>query len=106
MLRLIMIQHTVAFRLKHSPGSKEEKEFLDATLELTGIPGVMNFRRYRQVSAKSPFTFGLSMEFLNREAFDTYCADPVHTRFVEDRWIPEVEEFQETDFEPLDEQGT
>ena len=98
-----MIQHTVAFRLKHSPGSKEEEEFLDATLELIRIPGVTNFRRYRQVSRKSPFSFGLSMEFADQDAFETYCAHPVHARFVEDRWIPEVEEFQETDFEPLDE---
>ena len=98
-----MIQHTVAFRLKHASGSKEEEDFLDATLELAGIPGVNNFRRFRQVSRKSPFSFGLSMEFSDHDAFEEYCSHSVHTRFVEDRWIPEVEDFQETDFEPLGE---
>lgn len=96
-----MIQHTVVFRLKHPAGSKEEKDFLDASLELAGIPGIRNFRRYRQVSGKSPFAFGLSMEFADQEGLAAYCDHPVHTRFVEDRWIPEVEEFQENDFEEL-----
>ncbi|MDF1811897.1 MAG: Dabb family protein [Verrucomicrobiales bacterium] len=96
-----MIQHTVAFRLKHPSGSADEREFLDATLEMKDIPGVSNFQRFRQVSKKSSFTFGLSMEFADQEAFDGYCSHPVHQNFVENRWIPEVAEFQEIDYVPF-----
>lgn len=93
-----MIQHTVVFRLRHSAGSAEEKAFLDATLELAAIPGVENLKRWRQVSPKADYTFGLSMEFADQAAFDAYCADPLHQRFVEERWLPEVEAFQEIDY--------
>jgi hypothetical protein len=93
-----MIQHTVAFRLNHPQDSEAENAFLEASLELTEIPGVRNFRRFRQVSTKAPFTFGLSMDFENQAAYDAYCVHRIHTRFVEERWIPEVAEFQEIDY--------
>lgn len=38
------IQHTVVFRLRHQPGSREEHAFLaDARTALTSIPGVEDF---------------------------------------------------------------
>lgn len=96
-----MIQHTVTFRLKHPEDSEDEKAFFEACLELAEIPGVQNFQRLRQVSPKAPaFTFGLSMEFADRAALKSYGDHPAHTKFVEERWIPEVAEFQELDYEP------
>ncbi len=94
-----MIQHTVSFSLKHSPGSDAEVAFLDATLQLTQIPGVLEFKRLRQTSKQSPFLFSLSMCFTNQVAYANYNAHPLHKIFVEERWLTEVKEFQELDFE-------
>jgi hypothetical protein len=96
-----MIRHTVAFRLRHPSGSQEEAAFLSEALLLRDIPGVQNFERLRQVSGKNEFAFGLSMDFADREAYDGYNEHPVHTAFVAGRWVPEVEAFQETDYQPL-----
>ena len=96
-----MIRHTVAFRLRHPSGSAEEAAFLSEALVLRDIPGVQNYERLRQVSDKNEHAFGFSMEFADREAYDGYNEHPVHTAFVAGRWVPEVEAFQETDYEPL-----
>ncbi len=94
------IQHTVVFRLAHEPASEEERRFLeDARSALTSIPGVQEFAIHRQVSAKSELTHRFSMVFADQAAYDAYDAHPTHTAFVRDRWVPEVAEFQEYDFE-------
>lgn len=95
-----MIQHTVSFRLNHAPGSAGETDFLRAACALANIAGVRNFRCLRQTSPKSSFTFGLSMEFDDAAAYAFYNTHPEHVRFVQERWIPEVAEFQELDYEP------
>ena len=96
-----MIRHTVAFRLRHAPGSAEERDFLAAALALADIPGVEAFEQLRQTSPKNDFAFGFSMQFADRAAYDAYNAHPVHTAFVADRWVPEVVDFLELDYEPL-----
>jgi hypothetical protein len=96
-----MVRHTVAFRLRHRSGSDEEAAFLAAALCLRDIPGVSNFERLKQVSEKNEFAFGFSMEFADGEAYEVYNSHPVHAAFVADRWVPEVEAFQETDYQPL-----
>jgi quinol monooxygenase YgiN len=95
-----MIRHTVVFRLKHSPGSAAERDFLTAACELAKIPGVQKFECLRQTSTKNPFTFGLSMEFADAAACASYSDHPDHTAFVQQRWIPEVAEFMEIDYTP------
>jgi stress responsive alpha/beta barrel protein len=50
------------------------------------------------VSPKNDFRFGLSMEFAGADAYAAYNGHPVHTRFVEERWIPEVADFLEIDY--------
>lgn len=95
-----MIRHTVAFRLKHAPGSTAEREFLRAACGLAGIAGVQKFECLRQTSRKNKFTFGLSMEFADEAAYAFYSEHPDHAAFVKDRWIPEVEEFMELDYVP------
>ena len=45
------------------------------------------------------------MEFADADAYRAYNEHPSHTAFVRDRWIPEVEEFLELDFESYDEAG-
>jgi heme-degrading monooxygenase HmoA len=94
-----MIRHTVVFRLKHPIGSEQEVQFLEAAAKLASIPGVQRFERLRQTSTKNGFTFGLSMEFSDQNAYQSYSDHPDHTRFVEDLWIPHVEDFLEIDYQ-------
>ena len=96
-----MIRHTVVFRLRHPPGSIAEKSFLQAAAELSKIAGVEKFECLRQMSAKNPYSFGLSMEFANEAAYRFYCAHSDHERFVQTRWLPEVAEFMEIDYVPM-----
>ena len=94
------MEHTVTFRLKHSTGSPAETDFRSALEALAEIPGVKNFR-IRQVSPKNSHTFGLSMHFDSDEDFRAYSNHPLHDAFVQERWITEVEDFQEFDFKPM-----
>ena len=93
------IEHTVNFRLAHPAGSAEEAEFLATAREtLTQIPGVEQFTISRQVSEKSGLAWRFSMVFADQGVYDAYNVHPLHTGFVEGRWVPEVAEFQEYDF--------
>ena len=97
-----MIRHTVVFNLKHAHGSLQEKAFLrDAKTALEKIPGVEKFEQLRQVSKKTIYRFGFSMEFADQKAYDGYDRHPKHTAFVQDRWNREVDAFMEIDYEPL-----
>jgi hypothetical protein len=96
-----VIRHTVAFRLVHPSGSPAEQEFLDAGAALAAIPGVERFEQLRQIGNKKDFSFGFAMEFADRAAYDAYNVHPVHTAFVSQRWVPEVEDFLELDYQPL-----
>ncbi|PSL02832.1 stress responsive alpha/beta barrel protein [Haloactinopolyspora alba] len=97
-----MIRHTVAFRLHHAAGSEQEREFLNAALALADIPGVQRFEQLRQTSDKNGFDFGFSMEFADQQTYTSYNEHPVHTAFVAERWLVEVEEFLELDYVKLD----
>ena len=95
-----MIRHTVVFKLKHAARSAEEAEFLQAAMVLQTIPGVRKFERLRQISKKNEYDFGFSMEFYSPEAYELYNAHPAHVDFVQSRWVPEVDQFMEIDYEP------
>jgi heme-degrading monooxygenase HmoA len=97
-----MIEHTVTFNLKHSPGSQEEQQFFDAANELAEIPGVIDFAIRRQVSEKHSHAFGITMFFASDDEYQAYNSHPLHTAFVENRWKKEVTDFQEADFVRLD----
>jgi quinol monooxygenase YgiN len=96
-----VIRHTVSFRLVHASGSPAEQEFLDAGAALAAIPGVQRFEQLRQTSSKNDYSFGFLMEFADQAAYDAYNSHPVHTAFVAQRWVPEVADFLELDYQPL-----
>lgn len=98
-----MIRHTVVFKLKHAAGSPEELDFLQSARKLADIPVVQNFECLRQISEKNKYDFGLSMEFESPDDYQTYNTHPDHTRFVQIRWLPEVTDFMEIDYEPYTE---
>jgi hypothetical protein len=95
------IRHTVAFTLMHPEGSDAEADFLAAAGDLSAIPGVEAFEILRETSPKNEFRFGISMEFPDRAAYEGYNAHPDHVRFVQERWLVEVSDFLEVDYEGL-----
>jgi hypothetical protein len=99
--RFSVIRHTVAFRLVHPDGSEAQAGFLEAARELADIPGVEKFEQLRQIGSKTDFTFGFSMEFADAAAYAAYDHHPTHVAFVAQRWVPEVADFLELDYEPL-----
>lgn len=93
------ILHTVVFTLKHEKDSVEEKQFLaDGEEILSAIPGVSNFRAFRQVSRKNTYDFGFHMEFAGQAEYEAYNNHPAHINFVQERWLTEVEQFLEIDY--------
>jgi len=97
------IRHTVVFTLAHPEGSPAESEFLAAAGAgaLSAIPGVEAFEILREASPKNAYRFGISMEFADRAAYDGYNEHPDHVRFVQERWLAEVADFLEVDYEAL-----
>jgi hypothetical protein len=92
------IRHTVAFTLGHPEGSAEETNFLDAAKRLAAIPGVEAFELLSEVSPKNGYRFGISMEFADGTAYESYNEHPDHVRFVQERWLVEVSDFLELDY--------
>lgn len=94
------IQHMVIFDLPYPKESNKAKKFLeDGTRILTGIPVVQNFQAFNQVSKKNKYQYGFSMVFANQADYTTYNNHPDHVAFVQDRWMKEVTDFLEIDFE-------
>jgi hypothetical protein len=93
------IRHTVVFTLSHGEGSAEESDFLATAAQLAAIPGVEEFEILRETSPKNDYRFGISMEFASPEAYTAYNEHPEHVRFVQERWLPEVADFLEIDYE-------
>jgi hypothetical protein len=94
------IRHTVVFTPVHAPGSAGEADFLASAARLAAIPGVEQFEILRETSPKNGYRFGISMEFAGQAAYTAYNEHPDHVRFVETRWVPEVADFLEVDYEP------
>jgi stress responsive alpha/beta barrel protein len=95
------IRHTVSFSLRHPTGSDAERDFLAAAAVLCEIPGVEAFDILSEVSPKNGFRFGISMEFADAAAYEAYNQHRDHVRFVEERWLSEVEDFLEIDYAAL-----
>jgi hypothetical protein len=95
-----MILHSVLLKLKYAKGTADEKQFFLGVDHLSGIPGVQNLQWYRQTNKKNSFDFGITMEFKSHKTYEGYNKHPKHLAFIEDLWIPGVEEFLEIDYEP------
>jgi hypothetical protein len=92
------IRHTVVFSLVHPEGSAAERDFLDAAERLAAVPGVEEFELVDEVSSKNSYRFAISMEFADRAAYAGYNDHPDHVRFVQERWLAEVDDFLELDY--------
>jgi hypothetical protein len=96
-----MIRHSVLLKLKANIGSEAKKVYFDEVEKLAHIPDVKKFEILKQTSTKNKFEYGISMEFDTLEQYDTYTNHPQHVSFVQDFWIPNVEDFLEIDYELL-----
>ena len=93
------IRHTVAFTPRHAAGSVEEADLLAAVARLAEIAGVEEFELLRETSPKNDYRFGISMEFAGPAEYTAYNEHPDHVRFVQERWLAEVADFLEIDYE-------
>ena len=97
-----MITHTVFFTLMHPREGKEEASFFLRLSKLQEIEVVRAFNLVREVSPKNGFDYGLLMEFDSEEDLKTYNEHPSHIDFVNSIWIPQVRDFLEIDYIPLE----
>lgn len=95
-----MIRHFVILKLKNTISVEEKLAFFDAVDKLKDIPDVKRFEVMNQISSKNKFEYGISMEFVTQEQYDTYTNHPLHVAFVQNFWIPNVEDFLEIDYTP------
>jgi hypothetical protein len=93
------IRHTVVFTPRHADGSPAEADFLAAAARLAAIPGVEEFELLRETSPKNAYRYGISMEFAGPAEYAAYNEHPDHVRFVQERWLVEVADFLEIDYE-------
>lgn len=96
-----MIQHSVIFTLRYPEGSSESIAFFKAASELAILPGVENFKIFRQINLQNSFGFGIVMTFQNKQLYQQYTDHPKHTFFVDQYWLKTVLDFLEIDYEPL-----
>jgi hypothetical protein len=93
-----MIRHSVILKLKETISDESKKAFFDAVNKLKEIPDVKTFEVLNQISPKNKFEYGISMEFENQEQYDTYSNHSAHLDFIQNFWIPNVEDFLEIDY--------
>jgi len=72
-----------------------------AAARLAELPGVEAFELLRETSPKNDYRFGISMEFADAAAYTAYNEHSEHVRFVQERWLPEVADFLELDYEAV-----
>lgn len=90
----------VIFNLPYAEESEKALNFLsEGEKTLTQISVVRNFQVFRQVSEKNGFQYGFSMIFDNSDNYQSYNIHPNHVAFVQNRWLKEVTDFLEIDFE-------
>jgi len=96
------IRHMVVFRLMHPKGSEEEQKFLSDSADILGaIPYASKFMVCREVSPKNDFDYGFSFDFMTKEDYEKYNADPRHINYVQERWLKEVADFMEVDLSQI-----
>ncbi len=93
-----MIRHSVILKLKNTVSEAEKEAFFEAVDTLADIPDVRRFEVLNQISPKNRFEYGISMEFDNQTQYDIYSNHSVHVDFIQNFWIPNVEDFLEIDY--------
>ncbi len=96
------ITHSVFFTLHHPENSPQEAAFLEESFQiLSTIPGVEQFEVLKETSPKNPYRFGFTMKFKDQKTYNAYSNHPDHNKYVQERWLKEVENFQEIDHKTI-----
>jgi hypothetical protein len=95
------LRHAGIFNFKPTVSESQKHEFFIALKALEDINGVEKMEVSRQTSSKNKFKYGFSMEFASNEIYLAYSIHPQHDAFVNDFFIPLVEDFMEIDTEKL-----
>jgi hypothetical protein len=96
------ITHSVFFTLHHPENSPQEAAFLEESFQiLSTIPGVEQFEVLKETSPKNPYRFGFAMKFKDQKTYNAYSNHPDHNKYVQERWLKEVENFQEIDHKTI-----
>ena len=88
--------HIILFNFKQGIA---EENFIAAAKNLTIIPAVQKLEYFKQLNTTNKFEYGMSIEFATQQLYEQYMAHPVHVAFVQQHWIPEVEDSMMIDFE-------
>jgi hypothetical protein len=93
------VRHMVIFTLNHPEGSQLVEDFLKESQSiLSSISTVNQFLSFKQTSIKCDYDYGFSMDFNTKEDYEYYLNHPSHLDYVKNRWLPNVGEFLEIDF--------
>ncbi|MFD3408371.1 Dabb family protein [Aquirufa sp. HETE-83D] len=95
------LRHAGIFNFKATVSESQKHEFFVALKALEEISGVEKMEVSRQTSSKNKFKYGFSMEFASNEIYQAYSIHPQHDAFVQEFFIPLVEDFMEIDTEQL-----
>ena len=95
------LRHAGIFNFKATVSESQKHEFFVALKALEEITGVEKMEVSRQTSPKNKFKYGFSMEFASPEMYQAYSIHPQHDAFVQEFFIPLVEDFMEIDTEQL-----
>ena len=95
------IRHAGIFNFKATVSESQKHAFFVALKALEEISGVEKMEVSRQTSSKNKFKYEFSMEFASNEVYQAYSIHPQHDAFVNDYFIPLVEDFMEIDTEQL-----
>lgn len=91
------IRHAGLLTFKSTVSEQVKIDFFLALKALGGIPGVQQLEISRQISSKNPFEYAFTMVFDSQTIYDAYSNHPEHDAFVQNWWIPNVEDFLEID---------
>jgi hypothetical protein len=95
------IRHAGIFNFNATVSESQKHAFFVALKALEEISGVEKMEVSRQTSSKNKFKYEFSMEFASNEIYQAYSIHPQHDAFVQNFFIPLVEDFMEIDTEKL-----
>jgi len=96
------IRHIVLFNLKYDKNNLKAKMFLTKSRELiSSIADAGNFEIFNQINEENRFDFGFSMEFKDKDTYQSYEKNPAHIDYSKKYWSKEVDDFMVIDFENI-----
>ncbi|MEM3382736.1 MAG: Dabb family protein [Nitrososphaerales archaeon] len=94
-----MIKHIVLFNLKAST-IKQFDQFVKTTKEtLSKIPGVQNLSVGLSIKPDARYNYSITMDFDNERLLKEYREHPIHVKYRDEYFKPNIEEYISLDYE-------